>query len=69
MRKLNIVFSIIAAFVLLSAPLVAAPAQDTLPPDFANWTATGAETAVPSGSLLASPAILQEYGLEPTRYR
>jgi hypothetical protein len=63
MRKLNIVFSIIAAFVLLSAPLVAAPAQDTLPPDFANWTATGAETAVPSGSLLASPAILQEYGL------
>jgi hypothetical protein len=40
-----------------------APAQDTLPANFASWTATGVETAVPSGSLLASPSVLQEYGL------
>jgi hypothetical protein len=63
MRKLNFLFLIIAAFVLLPAALAGAPAQETLPASFASWTATGAETAVPSGSLLASPSVLQEYGL------
>jgi hypothetical protein len=63
MRRLNFLFSIIAAFVLLPAALAGATAQDTLPPSFATWTATSPETAVPAGSLLASPAILQEYGL------
>jgi len=63
MRRLDFLFSIIAAFVLLPAALAGAPAQDTLPPSFATWTALGPETAVPSGSLPASPAILQEYGL------
>jgi hypothetical protein len=65
MRKLNFLFSIIVAFVLLPAVLAGAPAptQDTLPANFASWTAAGSETAVPSGSLLASPSVLQEYGL------
>jgi hypothetical protein len=65
MRRRNFLFSIIAAFVLLPAVLAGAPApaQDTLPANFASWTATGVETAVPSGSLLASPSVLQEYGL------
>jgi hypothetical protein len=63
MRKLNFLFSIIVAFVLLPAALAGAPGHDILPPNFATWTATSPETAVPAGSLLASPAILQEYGL------
>ncbi len=63
MRKLTLFLCLIAALGLFPASLAAAPAQDALPQDFAAWTASGAEAAIPLGSLPASPAILQEYGL------
>ena len=57
MRKLNFLFSIIVAFVLLPAVLAGAPSptQETLPANFALWTATGVGNRCAVGKSACEP--------------